>query len=275
MSVQSLKRDFTNSFPLQDQGEREAVFFKLLIEKYSFSRLDYLSGKVLDSESLQALSKDLELLKEDVPVQHLIGELQFAGLSLKVDGRALIPRPETEELVEICLLESIKFKRALDFATGSACIALALKGKFEEVFAIEKSKAALSLAQENSTRTNRAVQFIEDDILSPQKDWPKDLDLIVSNPPYIRELERKEMSSNVLDHEPAMALFISDENPLVFYQAIAKYAAQALKPGGLLAFEINQYLGAELKAMLAQDFGEVRILKDQFGVDRFAIARSV
>lgn len=273
MILQSLKRDFIKSFPLQDQGEKEAVFFKLLTEKYNFSRLDYLSGKELSVTIQHALAKDLALLKQDIPVQHLIGELQFAGLSLKVDARALIPRPETEELVEICLNESTKLNRALDFATGSACIALALKGKFEEVFAIEKSKDALSLAQENSTRTSRMVQFIEDDILCPMKVWPKNLDLIVSNPPYIRELERKGIAPHVLNHEPEMALFVSDENPLVFYQAIAKYALTALEPGGILAFEINQYLGKELKLMLAQYFEEVRIMKDQFGADRFAIAK--
>lgn len=273
MSVQSLKRSFVNRFPDFDRPEKEAAFFKLLLEKYHFTRLDYLSGKSLSPESYLAFQADLDLVQSNFPVQYLIGQVPFADLLLKVDARALIPRPETEELLHLCLEQASHFNRALDFATGSGCIALALKAKFKEVFALEKSKDALSLARENSQLCERTVHFIEDDILNPSNEWPLALDLIVSNPPYIRELERKEMRANVLAHEPAMALFVRNEDPLVFYRAIANYARKALKPGGLLAFEINQYLGEELRSLLAQSFSEVQILKDQFGADRFALAR--
>ena len=270
--IRKIKQAFSHKAPASQVAELEQCFFLLLKDKFDYSGRDYLMDESLDADQLAAFKNDLEKLLAGTPVQHLIGYTLFCDLKIRVDNRVLIPRPETEELVSICLERKKNAKRAIDLATGSACIALALKQKVAEVFALEKSEAALSLARENARLNDLSLHFIQDDILEPQEVWPQDLDLIVSNPPYIRDLEKSEMENKVLQHEPEMALFVTNDNPLVFYEAITKYAHQALSQEGLLAFEINQYLGEEMKTLLDQYFLETEILNDSFGNARFALA---
>ncbi len=270
--IRKLKQEFLLKAPKGQVAELEQCFFLLLKDKFDYSGRDYLMDESLDADQLATFKNDLEKLLSGTPVQHLIGYSIFYGLKIKVDNRVLIPRPETEELVSICLERKKNAKRAIDLATGSACIALAFKQKVAEVYALEKSEAALSLARENAILNDLSLHFIQDDILEPQEDWPEELDLIVSNPPYIRDLEKSEMEKKVLNHEPEMALFVEDDDPLIFYDAITKYAYQALSKEGLLAFEINQYLGEEMKTLLGQYFLETEILNDSFGNARFALA---
>jgi len=270
--IRKLKQEFLQKAPKGQVTELEQCFFLLLKDKFTYSGRDYLMDEDLDDDKLNTFKQDLNQLLTGIPVQHLIGYTLFCGLKIRVDNRVLIPRPETEELVSICLERKKNAKRAMDFATGSACIALALKEKVEEVYALEKSEAALSLARENAQLNNLNLDFIQDDILDPQKAWPRDLDLIISNPPYIRDLEKSEMEDKVLQHEPEMALFVTNDNPLVFYEAITKYAQEALAEEGLLAFEINQYLANEMKALLDKYFLSTEILEDSFGNPRFALA---
>lgn len=270
--IVAIKRDFLEKVEEGYQSEYEARFFLILDEKFNYSRLDYLQGKSLPSEELDTLRADLGELLSGRPVQYLIGQVNFAGLRLKVDERALIPRPETEELVEIVRKALHRGAKCIDLASGSGCIALALAQDGHEVYALEKNREALSLAADNQSLTKLKLQFIEDDILHPQKAWPKGLDLVISNPPYVRQLEKADMSREVYDYEPEMALFVADHDPLVFYKAICDYAHQALNESGLLAFEINRYLVKEMEVLLEQYFHSVEIKEDQFGLARFALA---
>lgn len=270
--LSTIKRSFLKDLDADYQSEYEARFFLLLEQKFSYSRLDYLQDKEIAPEALNAFLKDLEELKRGRPVQYLIGSLDFAGLSLKVDERALIPRPETEELVNMVLNRTTSRKRCIDLASGSGCIALALAQHYQEVYAIEVSPEALSLANENQIANDLKVEFLADDILDPKLEWPTGLDLVISNPPYVRELEKSDMESGVYDYEPEMALFVSDQEPLIFYEAISAYAYKALNDKGLLALEINRYLADEMKFLLEKHFLEVAINKDQFGLPRFAFA---
>lgn len=272
MKLRTSKKQFLQEIPEEAKGEFEKRFFLLLAMKYGYTRRSYLMEEDLEPNSLAAFNKDLQALIKGMPVQHIIGFCDFGGLKIKVDERALIPRPETEELLGICRALRPRASNAIDLATGSACLALGLKQNIEKVYALEKSPEALSLARENAELNDLCIEFIEDDLLRPQKNWPKNLDLIVSNPPYVRNLEKDAIEGEVLGYEPHMALFVADDQPLVFYQAIAKYAHKALRENGLLALEINQYLGTEMKDLLKAFFMEVELREDQFGNIRFAIA---
>lgn len=243
--------------------------------------------------------KVLEDLKQQKPIQYILGETEFYGLPFKVNENVLIPRPETEELVDLiikCHTErspSANKKpplKILDIGTGSACIAISLAKNLPnaEVYALDVSKEALKVAKQNAELNSVNIQFIEEDILElANKDvfpFGKDVskrqkalfDIIVSNPPYVRELEKQEIQPNVLDNEPHLALFVEDDNPLVFYKAITNFASNNLKPNGELYFEINQYLGNETKQLLVDaNFKEIELLKDLNGNDRMLKGKKV
>ncbi|WP_421753483.1 peptide chain release factor N(5)-glutamine methyltransferase [Croceimicrobium sp.] len=269
----ALKRNFLQSLDSELHSEYEARFFKLLGDKYQYSRLDYLSQKDWPDSDLAALQKDLEELKKGYPVQYLIGWTEFAGMQIGVSPAVLIPRPETEELITLALQRKPDAQNAIDLGTGSGCIALALAQKIERVYALDKSPEALEQACTNAKSLSLSINFMEGDLLGDSASWPQNLDLIISNPPYVRELEKAEMEAGVYEKEPEMALFVPDDDALRFYRAIVKYAVKALKPQGLLALEINQYLGEEMRALLEENFEKVDILQDQFGKDRFALAQ--
>lgn len=215
----------------------------------------------------------LERLLKHEPIQYITGEARFHGMDLRVSPDVLIPRPETDELVDIISDDAGETAdlRVLDIATGSGCIAIALCRtlRFPRVEALDVSKAAIKVAEENAKKLKARIRFINADIF----DWQPEsgnIDIIVSNPPYIDESEKKDMEHNVLDYEPAPALFVPDSDPLVFYKRIADISAGALVPGGRLYFEINPRHAGELADLLTgKGFDNVTVLKDSYGKDRF------
>jgi release factor glutamine methyltransferase len=214
-------------------------------------------------------------LKRYRPIQHILSKADFLGMKFFVNEHVLIPRPETEELVML-VLNDIQNKKAvsvLDVGTGSGCISIALKKKclIATIDAIDISKEALMVSKKNAMSNHVEVNFIEQDILSPVKEniSEKKYDVIISNPPYVRNLEKKKMSNNVLDFEPHIALFVEDSEPLIFYNAIAHYAKTNMNKEGRIYLEINEYLGPETAAVfIDKGFKNVELLKDINGKNR-------
>lgn len=213
-------------------------------------------------------------LNRHEPLQYIVGSARFHGHKFKVNPAVLIPRPETEQLVDLIVDENpASDLRVLDMGTGSGCIAISLARalKFAQVEALDVSRDALNVARENAAALKAKVRFFESDMLLPQP--ASRYDIIVSNPPYVCWSERDAMDRNVKDYEPAQALFVPDNDPLLFYKAIAPYAAQSLEPGGKLYLEINQRCGADVKCLIEQNgLDEVRIIEDSYGNVRFAAA---
>lgn len=228
----------------------------------------------INDQKLLSILNDLKIGK---PIQHILGEAHFYGVVFKVNQHVLIPRPETEELVEWVITESNKNKQSkiqiLDIGTGSGCIPITLKKHLSHTFVstLDVSPQAIATAQENARLMDADIEFIEADILMYSSE--KKYDIVVSNPPYIRMLEKEAMHTNVLAHEPHLALFVSNENPLLFYDAIANFALNSLKTNGLLFFEINEYLGAETIELLRdKGFTNIELRKDMQGKDRMVKA---
>ena len=220
----------------------------------------------------QRIADIIARLRRNEPLQYIVGHALFHGHQFKVTPAVLIPRPETEQLVDLIIDENpASDLRVLDMGTGSGCIAVSLARalKFAQVDALDVSRDALEVARENAAALKTKVRFFESDMLSPQP--PGRYDIIVSNPPYICWSEREAMESNVKDYEPGQALFVPDNDPLLFYKAIVPYAAQSLERGGRLYLEINQRFGNEMKRLLEDNgFDEVRIIEDSYGKSRFA-----
>ena len=224
----------------------------------------------LTAEQQALLENAIERLKKQEPIQYILGYSDFCGLRFKVTPATLIPRPETSELVELIASEATGHESILDIGTGSGCIAVSLAHKLPKsnVTAWDISTTALAVAAENSRNNSTEVTFERVDILSYE---PKSaqFDIIVSNPPYIKENEKAAMHSNVLDWEPHTALFVPDSDPLLFYRTIAEKGLQMLVPNGTLYFEINRAHGAETMKMLA-DYGysDIELRKDFADNDR-------
>jgi release factor glutamine methyltransferase len=215
----------------------------------------------------------VSMLKLQKPIQYILGEADFFGLNFFVTPDVLIPRQETEELVDWIIKSTGNDSCSiLDIGTGSGCIAvsLAVNIKNSNVTAIDISAAALKIAERNAINNNVLVDFSLIDILDVNSSIPnKPFDIIVSNPPYVRELEKEQMKPNVLDHEPYLALFVSDSDPLIFYKAIALKASRILKSQGIVYCEINEALGNEIYALFnAYGFVDIEILKDLNGKNR-------
>jgi len=275
MTISQLKSLFhselQNIYPV---NEIDSFYHILTESELNLSRVD----KALDSERLikQAselfFRKALKELASEKPVQHIINKTEFYGLDFTVNKDVLIPRPETEELVAWVIQEANDRKKLkiLDIGTGSGCIAIALAKNLTtaKVTAIDFSESALKTAKQNAKDNNVAVDFIQQDILKTDV-LPDTYDIIISNPPYIRELEKVEIQKNVLSFEPHSALFVSDDNPLLFYKKIATLATKHLSENGILFFEINQYLGKETLEMLkTTGFKKNELRKDIFENDR-------
>lgn len=224
----------------------------------------------------QRVAEIIARLRRHEPLQYIVGTARFHGHRFKVTPATLIPRPETEQLVDLIIDENQGSDlRVLDMGTGSGCIAISLARalKFAQVDALDISRDALAVARENAATLKAKVRFFESDMLAPQP--AATYDIIVSNPPYICWSEREAMESNVKDYEPGQALFVPDNDPLMFYKAITPYAAQSLERGGRLYLEINQRFGNEMKRLLEDNgFDEVRIIEDSYGKVRFATAVS-
>ena len=222
----------------------------------------------------QRIADIIARLRRHEPLQYIVGHARFHGHSFKVTPAVLIPRPETEQLVDIIIDENPRDDlRVLDMGTGSGCIAISLARalKFAQVDALDVSRDALAVARDNAAALKVKVRLFESDMLSPQP--VARYDIIVSNPPYICWSERETMERNVKDYEPGQALFVPDNDPLMFYKAIAPYAAQSLERGGRLYLEINHRFADEMKRLLEDSgFDEVRIVEDSFGKKRFAAA---
>lgn len=254
---------------LYDEGEARSIA-RIVVEELFLPRI--VSGDALLSDHQKTvLAAWTDLLLEGEPVQYVVGNTHFYGLVFTTDARALIPRPETEELVH-WVLETHPAgskRRVLDIGTGSGCIAVTLKNKRPDwaLIAVDVSEDALQLARENARRLQCAVQFIQQDILDEAL-WAAlgRFDVIVSNPPYIPAAERALMPEQVLRFEPEAALFVPDEDPLRFYRAIAQLARQALRPGGQLFFEINEFRAQEVAALLQDGgFEEIVLQEDMQG----------
>lgn len=279
MKLKDYKADFIATLtPLYDAAEA-ARFFTIALEKLKgWGRADLAINPdaVITPAEVKEWDKVVKDLAEYRPIQYIFGEAYFYGLTIKVDENTLIPRPETEELAEWVISEN-KSKgklNILDVGTGSGCIAVVLAKNIPDavVHAIDVSPGALAVAKQNAAANNTNITFWEQDIVTTTR-LPQQFDIIVSNPPYVRELEKVEIKSNVLDYEPHLALFVADNDPLLFYRKIALLAQKSLIDGGALYFEINQYLGNETVIMLQEfNYREVTLKKDIFGNDRMVKA---
>ncbi|MFK7780825.1 peptide chain release factor N(5)-glutamine methyltransferase [Psychroserpens sp.] len=270
---------------LDDEYGKEEVnsFFDLLLDYYlGIKRIQLVldSNYMVTSAQEQLFLNALNKLKTHKPIQYIIGETEFYGLSFKVNEHTLIPRPETEELVDWIIKSHSKINRnpqleILDIGTGTGCIAISLAKKIPKakVCALDVSEDALKIARVNADLNEVVLKCIHGNILNPSEIGfnyeSKNFDIIVSNPPYVRDLEKAEIQPNVLEYEPHLALFVTDENPLQFYKIICGFAQLNLKNEGVLYFEINEYLAEEMIQLL-KDYGfkNVELKKDLFGKDR-------
>ena len=259
--------------------EIDSFFFILMEEKLKLQRIDTVlkSDFLITEKNLIDLKNIVKRLQKEEPIQYIIGNTEFYGLPFLVDKNTLIPRTETEELVAWVLDEIKVFTNnkitelsILDIGTGTGCIPISLAKNLTSlnISAIDISPEALLIARQNAILNKVIIEFIELDILNAES-LPQEYDVIISNPPYVRELEKVEIKNNVLENEPHLALFVADENPLIFYNKIADLAKQQLSKNGMLFFEINQYLGKETANMLVKKgFKNIQLKKDLFGNDR-------
>ena len=244
---------------------------------YDQIQLSAQPGKRLSESEMLTLIRDVKELKKGRPVQYILGVAHFLDLELNVNENVLIPRPETEELVKWILSENrVENVQILDIGTGSGCIALSLKKSMmdSDVWGMDISKEALDIATSNARHFDLEVAFFHGDILAPSQELKnKKWDIIVSNPPYIQYKDKHSLHINVAENEPASALFVPDEDSLLFYRHIAHYAKQNLNKQGRLYFEINEKLGREIQDLLkAQEFKDIRLKKDLNGKDRMLAA---
>ena len=257
-------------------------FFYLLIEYYFDLKRFVLAIQPelnIYKEQETVIFKAISELKLEKPIQYIIGKSYFMDMDFKVNEHVLIPRPETEELVRWILDDhenDNKSLHILDMGTGSGCIPISLDKNLTgaTVFGLDISTDALEVAEENNGFLNTSVTFFQADILSLEKETSvrelyQKFDIIVSNPPYVRELEKAGMQNNVIDHEPSLALFVSDDDPLRFYSAVVNFAYEHLNENGCLYLEINQYFGEEIKHLLEKsNFMTIELRQDMFGNDR-------
>lgn len=269
--------------PLYDAGEAQAIVRTVLDVEYGMTLTDIICGKVneLSSDEERNLEEIIARLQNGEPVQYVLGEADFAGRTFHVEPGVLIPRPETAELCQwieedVSSLEADERKQILDICTGSGCIAITLGLNIpnSEVTGWDISEDALRIAQGNMEMLKvRNVRIEYQDALMLPK-TAETADIIVSNPPYICEKEKADMEKNVLEHEPSIALFVPDEEPLKFYRAIAEYASSALKSEGALYFEINPIYEKETREMLEElGFKDIETKEDAFGKKRMMKAK--
>ncbi|WP_073210611.1 peptide chain release factor N(5)-glutamine methyltransferase [Flavobacterium xinjiangense] len=282
MKIKEYRTQFIQELTsIYDAGEAESFFYLILEEKKQLKRIDLALRPELDfsEEEIVVWNSILEQLKKEIPIQYLLGKTSFYGLDFEVNESVLIPRPETEELVDWILSTNRIIQESnpetsglkiLDIGTGSGCIAISLAKNIpsSQVYAIDVSERALATANKNAELNNVNVTFINQNILETQ-DLKQQFDIIVSNPPYVRNLEKEEIKKNVLDNEPHLALFVEDNDALIFYRKIAELAQKNLSEKGQLFFEINQYLGKEMIDLLEKmNFKKIELRKDIYGNDR-------
>lgn len=278
-------KDYRNQFierltPQYDAMEAERFFNISLLQLKGWKRIDLAlqPDAVLSLGEIEKWNSVLVQLEQHRPIQYIFGKAHFYGMDFEVNENTLIPRPETEELVEWIIHEnrSRGELKILDIGTGSGCIAISLAKNLPEaeVYAIDVSEKALDVARRNAIQNNVKVHFMLKDILAAET-LPEVFDVIVSNPPYVRELEKMEIRPNVLEYEPHLALFVKDSDPLLFYRKIALLAKGNLPKNGRMYFEINQYLGNKTAEMFeSYAFKNVILRKDMYGNDRMIGAQN-
>jgi len=281
VDYKGLKIEFTEALTSQFSASEIKLIWRESLRHYfaiSYSEQLISEDRNFTSNECQLLNQLVNRLKFGEPFQYLIGEVEFYGLELKMDSRALIPRPETEELVDwICQNHKGEISNILDVCSGSGCISLALSNTFQEanVLGLEYSKDAINLAEENALALKLPVRYIEGDVLdlksfenslSEQVKQNGTFDIVVSNPPYIPNHEKKEMESNVLDHEPALALFVPDNDPLLFYRIISESVMPFLSTNAWIYFECHYlYVDQTREILLELGYQNVEKRKDLQG----------
>jgi release factor glutamine methyltransferase len=291
LRVLDLRHEFHNELDqVYGKDEVDSFFYITMEHCLGLNRfkLAMAPDQLIKTEDVIVFMDVLMQLKKHRPIQYILGQAEFFGLKFKVNEHVLIPRQETEELVALVIayVKSLKEDRKrlniLDIGTGSGCIAISLAKNIPNAnfYALDVSKDALVVAKENAKRNNTTIEFINANILD-EGSWNlnyanSNLDILVSNPPYVRNLEKASMQPNVLENEPGLALFVENDDPLLFYRKIADFATQKLKKGGQLFFEINQYLGAETKQLLQKEnFRQITLRKDLNGNDRMLMAEKI
>lgn len=278
MKIKQYRTQFIKELsPFYDAYEAESFFYLILEDKHKLRQIDLALNHDLTFSEADFIvwNSILEELKKEVPIQYLLGKTHFYGLEFEVNEHVLIPRPETEELVEWVInenkaIDKKKKIKILDIGTGSGCIAISLAKNLPnaEVYAIDVSKKALETAKRNAISNKVEIIFMLKNVLELEI-LKSNYDIIVSNPPYVRNLEKEEIKKNVLDYEPHLALFVEDNDALIFYRKIADLAKKNLLENGQLYFEINQYLGKEMTDLLEEmNFKSIELRKDIYDNDR-------
>lgn len=266
--IVSLAKDRLSTIYSKD--EANAIVMQLCEHYFGLSRTDFYLKKDVELNDINSFLQTLGKIEQHCPIQYAIGEASFYGLTFKLNEHVLIPRPETEELVDWIIKDHNAGKplNILDIGTGSGAIAVSLAKSIPSAHltAIDISPSVLDIAKNNASLNNALVSFLEDNIFAPSSSIKSQLfDVIVSNPPYVRESEKKYMHPNVLKYEPALALFVPDSNPLKYYQAIADYASEHLAKNGSIYLEINEELGNETAALFPKDVYSINLRKDLSG----------
>lgn len=283
MKIKQYRTQFIKELsPFYDAYEAESFFYLILEDKHKLRQIDLALNHelIFSDDDFVVWNSLLKQLKNEVPIQYLLGKTSFYGLDFEVNENVLIPRPETEELVEWIINENGNLSKSkkikiLDIGTGSGCIAVSLAKNLPnaDVYAIDVSKKALETAKRNAVNNKVNVVFMLKNILELEI-LKTDYDIIVSNPPYVRNLEKQEIKKNVLDYEPHLALFVEDDDALVFYRQIASLARKNLTDEGSIYFEINQYLGKETVELLEKmGFKDIELRKDIYDNDRMIFGK--
>ena len=273
------RQELKNLYPLTEISSFIEIAFKYYL---NFSKTDIITKNdfVVGVSNFEKIKDLIKRLKNNEPIQYILGETEFYGLNFKVNKNVLIPRQETEELVDWIIKDNLQIREAkiLDIGTGSGCIAVSIAANLKTslVDAIDVSENALKIAVENAKSNLCKINPILVDILNFEKsnyNFPK-YDIIVSNPPYVRKLEKDLMQKNVLDFEPSLALFVENNNALIFYERITEFAKKHLKPEGKLYFEINEAFGNEVVVLLKKArYKEIELQKDLNGKDRMVCGK--
>ncbi len=277
MTYQYLFKTFKQALSeVFDATEVNSIFFIAVEYITGMSRTDFYlnSEEQAPTNTREFLYKVMNRLKKGEPIQYILNEAWFMEKKYYVDHNVLIPRSETEEMIGIVKSIAPKAKKVLDIGTGSGCIAISLSLSMPaNVWAMDNDEAILYIARKNALANKAEVNFFQDDILNPTKQWEKPFDVIVSNPPYVKMSEKQLMQKNVLDFEPEKALFVADNDPLVFYKAIYHYSRKYLSDHGIVVLEINESLAHETKALFEGSFSKVESIRDIHNKERFVTAQ--
>ncbi len=272
-----IRQNIQEAYPEPEAGSIAQLILEHLLQK---SRLELSLGKhkQITPEQYKQVEDAIKRLKEHEPVQYILEEAHFYGFDFFVDKRVLIPRSETEELVDLVIKEhqGQRGLNILDICTGSGCIPIVLAANLnvDKVFGIEVSEGALEVAEINAAKFNQTIRWLHQDVFEPITSIQEaSLDIITSNPPYVLELEKEQMRNNVLQYEPHLALFVLNTDPLKYYTRITELGLTLLKQGGSLYFEINERYGQEIKDLLLKaGYQSAQIVQDLYGKDRIVKA---